>query len=83
MYRETLSWKEKTVIPLVFQFFVFVWRITQVMTGTSGFVQELVIFLSKECSFSLSTPPSSCFETGYHCVALAILEFCRPGWPRT
>jgi hypothetical protein len=23
------------------------------------------------------------FETGFLCVALAVLELCRPGWPRT
>jgi hypothetical protein len=23
------------------------------------------------------------FETGFLCIALAVLELCRPGWPRT
>jgi hypothetical protein len=23
------------------------------------------------------------FKTGFLCVALAVLELCRPGWPQT
>jgi hypothetical protein len=49
--------KKKQLFLWSSSFSVFTWRITQVMTGIHGFVQELATLGGQECSFSLSSTP--------------------------
>jgi hypothetical protein len=50
-----------------------------------SFVSSFVTFSPLSCYLcSLAPPPPWFFETGFLCVALAVLELiCRPGWPGT